>query len=65
MITIRQVKSKKDLKAFVKFPFTLFKDNPYWVPPIIKDELDNFDPGINPVFDQADAFFFLAYKNEQ
>lgn len=62
-ITLKKVTSKKELKAFVLFPFSLYKDNAYWVPPIIKDEMDNFDPKINPVFQNAEAQFFLAYQN--
>ena len=62
-ITLKKVTSKKELKAFVLFPFSLYKDNKYWVPPIIKDEIDNFDANINPVFKNAEAHFFLAYKN--
>ncbi|MGB1309316.1 MAG: GTP cyclohydrolase [Oceanihabitans sp.] len=65
MITIKQVHSKKDLKAFVKFPFSLYKNSKYWVPPIIAQELKTFDKKENPVFLDADAYFFLAYKNNQ
>ena len=63
MITIKNVTSKSDLKQFVKFPFRLYKDNPYWVPPIINDELAGFDKTKNPAFKNAEAHFFLAYKD--
>ena len=63
MITVKEITSKKDLKNFVKFPFTLYKKNPYWVPPIINDEMATFDKTKNPAFDNADARFFLAYKD--
>lgn len=63
MITIKEAKNRNEMKQFVTFPFSLYKDNPYWVPPIIKDELDSFDPEINPVFKHAKATFLLAYKN--
>ena len=62
-ITIKEIHSKNELKQFVKFPFSLYKNNPYWVPPIIKDELAGFDKNKNPAFDTADARFFLAFKN--
>ena len=51
------------MKQFVTFPFSLYKNNKYWVPPIIKDEVDNFDPEKNPVFENADAQFFVAIRN--
>ncbi|RNC86314.1 MAG: GTP cyclohydrolase [Winogradskyella sp.] len=63
MIEIKEAISKKELKAFVKFPFKLYKNSKYWVPPIIREELKTFDKTINPVFNDADARFFLAYKN--
>ena len=55
--------TKKELKQFVKFPFGLYKGNKYWVPPIISEEVDSFDKSKNPVFEHADARFFLALKN--
>lgn len=65
MVTIIQARTKAELKEFVKYPFALYKDSPYWVPPIIKDELESFDPDINPVFQNAEASFFLAYKDNR
>lgn len=63
MITLKEVKTKKDLKTFVKFPFTLYKDSKYWTPPIISQEMKTFSKKENPVFNDADARLFLAYKN--
>ncbi len=63
MIQILEARSKKEMKAFVKFPFTLYRNSPYWVPPIIREELNSFDPTVNPVFDQAEARFFVATNN--
>ncbi|MGD1946096.1 MAG: GTP cyclohydrolase [Croceivirga sp.] len=63
MIEIKEAKTPKALKAFVKFPFSLYKGNPYWIPPIINDELETFNKDKNPAFTSADAQFFLAFKN--
>jgi len=65
MITLKKIASKKEMKAFVLFPFSLYKNNKYWVPPIIKDEIDNFDPTKNPVFENADAQFFVAMRDNK
>lgn len=65
MITIKEISTQKELKQFVKFPFKLYKNNPYWVPPIIKDEVASFDKNLNPVFEHAQSFYFLAYKNNE
>ncbi len=64
MITIKEVSSKKELKLFVKFPFKLYKDSNYWVPPIISQEMATFDKKTNPIFKDAEARFFLAYKGD-
>lgn len=61
MITIVEAISKKSISTFVNFPFTLYKNHPYWVPPLISDEIKTFDKNINPVFETAEAFFYLAY----
>lgn len=65
MIKLKEVKSKKDLKDFVKFPFKLYKDSAYWVPPIISQEIKTFDKNENPIFQDAEASLFLAYKNNE
>lgn len=63
MIEIRPVNTKSDLKKFVLFPFELYRNNEFWVPPIIAEELATLDPERNPVFKNAEAQYFLAYKN--
>ena len=55
--------SKKEMKQFVKFPFSIYKNNKYWVPPIIKEELDGLDKTKNPAFENAEAQFFVALMN--
>ena len=59
-IEIKDVKSIKDLKKFVKFPFLLYKDNPYWTPPIIKEEINTLSEEKNPIFRDAQINCFLA-----
>lgn len=61
-ILIKEINTSKEFLDFVKFPFKLYKDNPYWVPPLIKDELETLDSKRNPVYQNATAHFYLAYK---
>lgn len=63
MIEVKEIFSRKELKQFVKFQLELYKNNPYFVPPLINDELEALDTSKNPSFDQAEAHYFLAYKN--
>lgn len=63
MIEVREIFEKKDLLTFIKFPFSLYKDCKYWVPSLIKDELETLDKDKNPVFKNAEAKYYLAYKD--
>jgi GNAT superfamily N-acetyltransferase len=63
MITIKEALTKKEMKAFVLFSFELYKNNPYWIPPLIAEELETFDKSKNPALQTAEAHFYLAYKN--
>ena len=65
MITVQEAKTKKELTNFIKFPFSLYKNNKYWVPPIIADELETFDKTKNPTFENAEAYFYIAYQNNE
>lgn len=62
MIEIREVKTRKEIKRFIEFPLKLYKDNPYFVPPLYSDEKKLFKK--NYVYlDQADAVYYNAYKD--
>ena len=64
-IVIKEVKSKKDLKKFVAFPYKLYKGNKYWIPQLKKDEMNLFMKEKNPAFEFCDVKLWLAYKNEK
>ena len=65
MITIIEAKTKQQKTEFVKFPFLLYKNSSFWVPPLIQDEVDSFDKTKNPAFENAEAFLYLAYLNNE
>ncbi|MCQ2087825.1 MAG: hypothetical protein MJZ37_07205 [Bacilli bacterium] len=62
MIEIREVKTKKDRKAFVTFPFKLYKNNEYYVPSLRMDEVRIFDSRCDYA-EVTNNVFFLAYKD--
>lgn len=61
-ILIKEVLTKLDLKDFIHFPNTLYKSNPNYVPSLIKDELDQWDPKENPALSYSETKQFLALK---
>ena len=63
MITVKEAKTKKELKAFVLFPLELYKGNPYYVPDMVDSQIDDFMPDKNPAFEYCKARCFLAYRD--
>jgi len=62
-INIKQVKSRRDLRDFILYPFRVYKDNPFWLPPIIIDEKNFFNPEKNKALKNSDTVMFLALEN--
>jgi hypothetical protein len=65
MISIKEIFSKKEITEFVKFSFKLFKDSPYWVPPLVKNQVESFNKDTNPFFSNSETHFFVALKNNE
>ncbi|MDD4212301.1 MAG: GNAT family N-acetyltransferase [Bacilli bacterium] len=63
MIQVQEVKTKKDLKKFVEFPIGLYKNCPYYVPPIAQDEMDNFTKEKNPAYEFCETRLFIAKRD--
>ena len=63
MLEIREVKTKVDLKRFIKFPHGLYSQSPYWVPPLMFDEIGTLRQDRNPAFEYCEAKLWLAYKD--
>lgn len=64
-IIIKEARSLRDLKRFVDFPFSLYKNNPYWVPTLRMDDLNTFRSDRNPAFEFCRARYWLAYRGNE
>jgi len=62
-VDIRPVASKRDLKAFIKLPWRLYRSQPNWVAPLIAERRRFLDRGRNPFFEHAEAEYFLAWRD--
>ncbi|MDR1114818.1 MAG: hypothetical protein LBL33_01435 [Tannerella sp.] len=62
-IEIKEVKTKRELREFVKFNIKLYKGNPYHVPTLIDEEMMTLSKDKNPSFEDCEAVYYLAYKN--
>ncbi len=62
-VTVREARRKADYRAALKFTFDLYSDSPNWVPPLISDELENFDRKKNPALEFCEAATWLAERD--
>lgn len=65
MVTIKKVEGSKELRAFIRFNYWLYKDNKYAVPDFLEDLLDTFNPEKNAAYDFCEAQLFLAYRDKK
>ena len=57
--------TKSSLKRFVKFGIDLYRNSPYFVPPLISDEVETLMPDKNPAFDYCQAQAFMAWRGKK
>src|SRR3954451_19499412 len=62
-VTIRPVRTRSELKRFVKVPFRLHRDQPQWVAPLIFERMEFLNREKNPYFEHAEAEYFLAERD--
>jgi len=67
MVQIVQLDTSKrrDARRFVQFVFDLYRDHPYWVPPVYSDAIKQVSSQHNPYFDHSEAEFFLAMQGSE
>lgn len=52
--------SKQALKEFIEFPYSLYRDDPFWVPPLRIAVKELLNRAKHPFYANAEAEFFLA-----
>lgn len=64
-ITLVPVKTKRQLRKFIMFPWKIYKKDPNWVPPVISEQKKFLNKKKNPYFRHSEAQLFLAYRMHQ
>lgn len=64
-VEVIEVDSAKLQNEFILLPFKLYKNNPYWVPPLISERKDFFNQSRNPFYKVAKVKLFLAYRDNR
>lgn len=64
-VEIKQIVTRGDLKKFVCFGNDLYKENENFCPQLISDEMNVFDPKVNPAHEVCDHILFMAYRDKR
>jgi GNAT superfamily N-acetyltransferase len=62
-LEVRPVAGKRELNAFIKLPWRLYRNERNWVPPLLFERRRFFDRDRNPFFAHAEAEYFLAWRD--
>jgi GNAT superfamily N-acetyltransferase len=63
MIQVRPVRTAAERRRFLTFPWSLYRNDPLWVPPLLRSRRDSLDPRRNSFFANGYADSFLAWKD--
>ncbi len=64
MSTVEAVATRRDLRAFQKLPWSIYRNIPQWVPPLLWEERKLLDPAKgHPFHEHAETALFLARDN--
>lgn len=61
-IVVREVQRRRELEAFIRFPWQVYRGDRNWVPPLLSERRDYLTPGRNPSLRSADVALFLARR---
>ncbi|MEJ2070345.1 MAG: hypothetical protein P8X58_08050 [Syntrophobacterales bacterium] len=61
-VSVIPVKSKQEMKTFVDFPWELYRDDPYWIPPVKSQVAKLLTPGRHPFWQFSRREIFLALR---
>lgn len=63
-LDVRRVATDAEMDAFLRFPWTCYKDEPNWVPPLWSEHKAWFDREENPELGHVDIDYFVAWRDE-
>jgi GNAT superfamily N-acetyltransferase len=64
-LVVKAVASRRERKQFLSFPWSIYRNDPYWIPPLRmnQQEMVNYRP--HPFYDRNRIRTFLAYRDGQ
>ncbi len=62
-LEVLEVRSRDDREAFIRLPWALYRGDPRWVPPLLRDMRTLLDPRKHPFHRHSEAALFLALRD--
>jgi GNAT superfamily N-acetyltransferase len=63
-IEIRPVRTARERRTFLTFPWRIYRDDPLWVPPLLPERAKTIDPRRGAFFKRGgEAEFFVAWRD--
>ncbi|QPJ64953.1 MAG: hypothetical protein G3M78_05955 [Candidatus Nitrohelix vancouverensis] len=59
-LALEKVVSQRDRERFIELPWTLYRHDRQWVPPLRRERYEFLNPSVNPFFKDAEVELYLA-----
>ena len=63
MLEIREVQSRSELKKVVTYPNKLYRDVPQYMPPLISEDMADWNSKANPAYEYCECRCWLAWRD--
>lgn len=64
-VSVRKVENNRDFKVFLEFPWTVYKGDPNWVPPLVSQRRHTLDKSKSPAWEYLVGDYFIAWRAER
>lgn len=64
-VVVAPVETRADLRRFVDLPWSIYRDDPHWVPPLRRDVRAAFNPEKHPFHRHSEAQPYLARRGTE
>ncbi len=62
-IEIRPVRTRRERRLFLHFPWRIYRSDPLWVPPLLPERRKVIDPQRGAFFQRGEAELFIAWQD--
>ena len=61
-VIVKPVRSRRERREFLLFPWQLYREDPHWIPPLLANQKELLGYKHHPFYDDAEVQTFLAYR---